>query len=160
MEICSSLEGNISSATQEIPRVVWTPLLHVLQKMIVVHVPPDSFYYLPSKTQVFQMASFLQFFYICSSVHRNSRLKKPNKMQQYADIYLLLNYSTCFGGPSRPSSGVHKTVVAASGADHTIWRASFFKRDQIRTHLVTFEEACFPDVMICTRGCNYSFIYS
>ena len=62
MEICSSLEGNISSATQEIPRVVWTPLLHVLQKMIVVHVPPDSFYYLPSKTQVFQMASFLQFF--------------------------------------------------------------------------------------------------
>jgi len=27
-------------------------------------------------------------------------------MQQYADIYLLLNYSTCFGRPSRPSSGV------------------------------------------------------
>jgi len=62
-------------------------------------------------------------------------------MQQYADIYLLLNYSTCFGRPSRPSSGVHKTVVAASGTDHTIWDASFFKRDQ----LVTFEEACIPD---------------
>jgi len=30
-------------------------------------------------------------------VHRNSRSKKPNEMQQYADIYLLLNYSTCFG---------------------------------------------------------------
>jgi len=58
-------------------------------------------------------------------------LKKSNQMQQYADIYLLLNYSTCFGRPSRPSSGVHKTVVAASGADHTIWEASFFKRDQI-----------------------------
>jgi len=27
-------------------------------------------------------------------------------MQQYADIYLLLNYSTCFGRPSRPSSRV------------------------------------------------------
>ena len=54
-------------------------------------------------------------------------------MQQYADIYLLLNYSTCFGRPSRPSSGVHKTVVAASGTHHTIWGASFFKRDQIRT---------------------------
>ena len=53
-------------------------------------------------------------------------------MKQYADIYLLLNYSTCFGRPSRPSSGVHKTVVAASGTDHTIWEASFFKRDQIR----------------------------
>jgi len=72
-------------------------------------------------------------FYICSSVYRNSMLKKSNKMQQYADIYLLLNYSTCFGRPSRPSTGVHKTVVAASG--------------------------CFPDSMICARGSNYSFMY-
>ena len=100
---------------------------------------------------------------------RRPTLKKSNKMQQYADIYLLLNYSTCFGRPSRPSSGVHKTVVAASGTDHTIWGASFLKRDQIRTdwgrspinpYLVTFEEACSPDSMICTRGCNYSFMYS
>jgi len=66
-------------------------------------------------------------------MHHNSRLKKFNKMQQYADIYLLLNYSTCFGCPSRPLSGVHKTVVAASGTDRTIWGASFFKQDQIRT---------------------------
>jgi len=66
----------------------------------------------------------------------SSSLKKSNKMQLYADIYLLLNYSTCFRRPSRPSSGVHKTVVAASGTDHTIWGASFFKRD----HVVTFEE--------------------
>jgi len=58
-------------------------------------------------------------FYICSSVHRISRLKKSNKMQLYADIYLLLNYCTCFGRPLHPSSGVHKTVVAASGTDHT-----------------------------------------
>ena len=58
-------------------------------------------------------------------------------MQQYADIYLLLNYSTCFGLPSRPSSGVHKTVVATSGTDHTIWEASFFKRDQIWSRLKT-----------------------
>jgi len=49
-------------------------------------------------------------------------------MQQYADIYLLLNYCTCFGRPSRPSSRVHKNVVAASGTDHNIWEASFFKR--------------------------------
>jgi len=54
-------------------------------------------------------------------------------MQQYADIYLLLNYSKCFGRPSRPSSGVHKTVVVASGTYHTMWGASFLKRDQIRT---------------------------
>ena len=87
-------------------------------------------------------------FYSCSSVHRNSGLKKSNKMQQCADIYLLLNYSTCFGRPPRPSSGVHKTVVAASGTDHTIWGAS--KSKQARS----------PDSMICTRGCNYSFMYS
>jgi len=100
------------------------------------------------------------FFYIHSSVHRNSRLKKSSEMQQYADIYLPLNYSTCFGRPSRPSSGVHKTEVAASGTDYTIWGASFFKRDQIRTYSVTFEEACSPDSMICTRGCNFSFMHS
>jgi len=28
-------------------------------------------------------------------VHRNSRLKKSNKMQQYADIYLLLIFIYC-----------------------------------------------------------------
>ena len=60
-------------------------------------------------------------------------LKKSNKMQHYADIYLLLNYSIRFGRPSRPSSGVHKTVVAASGTGHTVWEASFFKRHQIRS---------------------------
>jgi len=52
------------------------------------------------------------------------RLKKSNKLQQYAGIYLLLNYCTCFGRPLRPSSGVHKTVLAASGTDHTIWGAT------------------------------------
>ena len=36
-------------------------------------------------------------------------------MQQYAGIYLLQNYSTCFECPSHQSSGVHKTVTAASG---------------------------------------------
>ena len=42
-------------------------------------------------------------------------------MQLYADIYLLLNYCTCFGLPSHPSSGVHKAVVVASGTDHATW---------------------------------------
>ena len=69
-------------------------------------------------------------FYIRGSMHRNSRLKKTNKTQQYADIYLLINYSTYFGRPSRPSSGLHNTVVAASGTDHTIWETSLL--------------ACFP----------------
>jgi len=48
------------------------------------------------------------------------RLKKSNEMQQYADIYLFLNYSTRFRRPSRPSSGAHKNAIAASGTDHTL----------------------------------------
>ena len=79
-------------------------------------------------------------------MHRNSRLKKSNKMQQYADIYLLLNYSTCFGRPLRPSSGVHKTAVVASGTDHTLWGCG--------------HEACSPVSMICTTGWKYSFMYT
>ena len=79
------------------------------------------------------MESWFHVFYICGSVHRNPRLKKSNEMQHYADIYFLISYSTCFGRPSHPSSGVHKTVVAASGTDHTIWGVRFLKRDQTRT---------------------------
>jgi len=56
-------------------------------------------------------------------------------MQQYADIYLPLNYSKCFGHPPCPSSGIHKTLVAASGTDHTIWGARFLKRDDIWSRL-------------------------
>ena len=59
-------------------------------------------------------------FYIHGSVHRNSILIKSNKLQQFAAIYLLQNHSSCFGCPSHPSSGVHKTVTAASGTGHSI----------------------------------------
>jgi len=52
-------------------------------------------------------------------------LKKSNEMQQYAHIYLLLNYCKCFWRPSLPSSGVHKTVVTASGTDHTVKHRSW-----------------------------------
>jgi len=56
-----------------------------------------------------------QEFYIHGSVHRNSILIRSNKMQQYAGIYLLQNHYKCFGCPSHPSSGVHRTVIAISG---------------------------------------------
>ena len=49
--------------------------------------------------------------------------KYINKIQQDATdacIYLLQNYSTCFGCPSHPSSGEHKTLTAASGTGHSI----------------------------------------
>ena len=45
-------------------------------------------------------------------------------MQQYAGIYLLQNYSTCFGCPLHPSSGVRKTVTAASGTGHITYPAN------------------------------------
>ena len=57
-------------------------------------------------------------FYIHGSVHRDSILIRSNEMQQYAGVYLLQNYSTCFGCLSHPSSGVHETVTAASGTGH------------------------------------------
>jgi hypothetical protein len=57
-------------------------------------------------------------FRIHGSVHRDSILIRSNKMQQYAGIYLLQIYSTCFGCPSHQSSGVHKIVNAASGTGH------------------------------------------
>ena len=60
--------------------------------------------------------------FIHGSVHRNSILIRSNEMQQYAGIYLLQNYSTCFGCLSHPSSGVHKTVTAASGTIWPRWR--------------------------------------
>jgi len=55
---------------------------------------------------IFLFKTTSQELYICISVHLNSRLKKSNKMQQYADIYLLLNLCTCCGRPSRLSSGL------------------------------------------------------
>jgi len=52
-------------------------------------------------------------------------------MHQYADIYLLQSYSTCFGCPTYPSSGILKTVTAASGTGHNIGTATSLQRGQI-----------------------------
>ena len=53
-------------------------------------------------------------------------------MQQYAGIYLLQIYSTCFGCPSHPSSGAQKTVTAASGTGHSNGATTFLQRGLIR----------------------------
>ena len=53
-------------------------------------------------------------------------------MQQYAGIHLLQNYSTCFACPSHPSSGVHRTVTAASDTGHSICATDFLQRGLIR----------------------------
>ena len=70
--------------------------------------------------------------YIPGSVHRDSVLIRSNKMQQYTGIYLPQVYSTCFGRPSRPSSGVEKTVTAASGTGHSNDATTFLQRGLIR----------------------------
>ena len=75
-------------------------------------------------------AKYIHFweFYIHGSVHRSSILIRSNDMQQYAGVYLLQNYSTCFGCLSHPSSGVHQTVTAASGTGHSIRATTFRQR--------------------------------
>ena len=46
-------------------------------------------------------------------------LIRSNKMQQYAGVYLLQNYTTCFGCLSHPSSGVYQ-ITASSGTGHSV----------------------------------------
>ena len=41
-------------------------------------------------------------------------------------------YSTCFGRPSRPSTGVQKTVTAASGTGHSNSAKTFLQRGLIK----------------------------
>ena len=52
-------------------------------------------------------------------------------MQQYADMYLPQSHSTCFGCPPHPSSGVLKTVTAASGTGHNTGTATSLQRGLI-----------------------------
>ena len=90
-------------------------MLIVVSNYILLHSPHSlKSYTLTRKLNIDQDTIVLQF-YIHGSVHRDSILIRSNKMQQYAGIYLLQINSTCFGCPSHPSSGVHKTVTAASG---------------------------------------------
>jgi hypothetical protein len=46
---------------------------------------------------------------------------------------LLLKSSTCFGCQQHPSSGVHKTVITATGTGHSICTATSLQRGQVRT---------------------------
>jgi len=49
-------------------------------------------------------------------------------MQQYADIYLLQSHSTMFLVSQHPSSGVLKTLTAASGTGHNTGTATSLQR--------------------------------
>jgi len=72
-------------------------------------------------------------------------------MQQYADIYLLQSHST-FQVSQHRSSGVLKTVTAASGTGHNISTATSLQHDQ-----ATLEGSSCTDIMTSTGGCGYSF---
>jgi len=73
-------------------------------------------------------------------------------MQQYADIYSLQRHYM-FRVSQHPSSGVLKTVTAASGAGHnTGTAASLQSPDQ-----ATLEGSSCTNIVTCTGGCGYSF---
>ena len=79
--------------------------------------------------------------------HRNKKTttRQVEQIQHDATVcgYLLTaKLLYMFRAAQHPSSGVHKTVVAACSTDHTVWGAGLLKRDQIMTpYLVTFEQA-------------------
>jgi hypothetical protein len=79
-------------------------------------------------------------------------------MEQYAGVYLLQNYSTCFGCLWHSSSGVHKTVTAASDTGHSVRATTFRQRGLIRRRWR--EVVALTCDMTCTRSCSYSFMYS
>ena len=96
-------------------------------------------------------------FYIHGSLYRYCILIRSNKMQQYAGVFFLQNYSTYFGCPSHASSGVHETLIAASGTAHSIRGTTFLQRGlrpRWRKAVALIRD------MTCTRGCSYSFMYS
>ena len=82
-------------------------------------------------------------------------------MQQYAGIYLLQIYTTYFGCPSHPSSGVHKTVATACGTGHSISATTFLQRGLIRprwrkvVELLLWPVLQAVDTVLCTPddGC-------
>jgi len=54
-------------------------------------------------------------------------------------------------------------IRSTSNCSCSLWYGPYYlmsKFPQTWSNLVTFEEACSPDSMIYTRGCNYSFMYA
>ena len=112
------------------------------------------------------------YFMVCSAQLQLKSLEtlrnvliRSNKMQQYAGIYWLQVYSTCFGRPSRPSSGVQKTVTAASGTGHSNGATTFLQRrlpsrpssGVQKTVTAVSGTGRSNGATTCTRGYGYSF---
>ena len=109
---------------------------------------PNDYIYGSLLFQKFVVFIFLIFVVSCIEIQGWRNPTRCNSMQIF--MYCLITLHVL---------GVHHTyhqeyikLTADSGTDHTIWKASFFRRD------VRFEEACFPDSMTCTRGCNSFYV--
>ena len=51
-------------------------------------------------------------------------------------LFIFLHvHSTCFGCQPHPSSGVHKTVITASGTGHIFYAATSLQRGQAMTSI-------------------------
>ena len=85
---------------------------------------------LPLSWKYFTKFFFFYYYWFPGLMIPINILIRSNKKQKYAGIYLLQNHSTCFGCPSHPTSGVHKTVTAASGTGHSIWATTFLHSGQ------------------------------
>ena len=60
-------------------------------------------------------------------------------MQLFAFNFILLqDHRTCVGCRSHPSSGVHKTVITASGAGHINCAATVLQHGQVLWYLVSY----------------------
>ena len=72
-------------------------------------------------------------------------------MRQYAGVYLLQNYSTCFGCLSHPSTGVHQTVAAVQLEGRQFsWRVVEFRR--VCCELLSKGRQCAVTCRITARG--------
>ena len=74
-------------------------------------------------------------------------------MQQYADIYFTAKSHCMFRVSQHPSSGLLKTVTAASGTGHDTGTATSLQHGL----QATLEGSSCTDIMTCAGGCGYSF---
>ena len=136
----------------------------VLQKLYVTHTD-TSLKCTPSLSHIHHSSSYCKIqntnfkFYFHISVHRDSSIFiRSNEMQQYAGIYLLKNYSTCFGCLSHPSSGIYQNVHAASDTGESVRATTFRHRGLIRPRwkkvVALTRDMTFP------RSCSYILMYS
>ena len=119
---------------------------------IVQHIIPHVVAYNPTNNPTYSRTYSPKYTITKSSIY------SPVLIKIQSDATLCRNLFTAkslymFRVSQHPSSGVLKTVSAASGTGHNTGRATSLQRpDQ-----TTLEGISFTDMMTCTGGCGYSF---